>query len=117
MSVRSNEESLELFADLLEPFSEIFADPELAKLHQMNAKNVVIAKTAIKNHKKAVIEILALIDGVSVEEYKINPLNLFVKVVQFLNKPEVGELFTSQGQKSGGKFFGSVTESTEGAEN
>ena len=116
MSVRSNEENLELFADLLEPFSEIFADPELAKLYQENAKNVVIAKTAIKNHKKSVIEILALIDGVSVDEYKIDPWGLFTKVVSFLNKPEVNELFTSQGRKNGGKFSGSATVNTEGAE-
>lgn len=117
MSVKSNEENLELFADLLEPVSEIFSDEELAKLYQKKAKTAVIAKTAIKRHKKSVIEILALLDGVSPDEYKINPLALFAKVVGFLNKPEVSELFTSQGQKNGGESFGSVMVNTEGAEN
>lgn len=97
MSERSNEESLDLFADLLEPVSEILVDPEIAELWKSDAKRVSIVSKAIKNHKQTIIKILSLIDGVPEAEYKVNLLTLPIKVLNLLNNPMVQELFTSQG--------------------
>ena len=110
MAERTNEEKLDLFADLLEPFAEIIADEEFIKQVQGNGKKILAVRTAIKNHKGAIIQILALIDGVPVEEYKVNLLALPFKVMDFLNRPEIADLFTGQVLKNGGASSGSATD-------
>ena len=113
MKDRTNEDSLELFADLLEPASEILSDSELSKIYNDNG-TIKAVQFAIRNHKQAVIEILALVDGVKPEEYKVNLLSLPIKVMNFLNRPEFKELFTLQGQTSADKLSGSAMANTEG---
>lgn len=95
------EECLDVFADLIEPMAEIMADKEIAK--EAKANNVAAAvKYAIKNHKRAVIEVLAILDGKTVEEYtkEINVFSLPAKILEILNEPEVMNLFQLQGQKT-----------------
>lgn len=106
----SNEESLDLFADLLEPVAEILSDDEVKRAFRK--KQVKGVKVAIKNHKAAIIEILALLDGVPVEEYRVNVLTLPLKVIELLNKPEVASLFQSLGQEKDAAASGSVTATT-----
>ena len=89
------EDALDLLADIIEPASEIMADPEVKKL--ANAKNRgAIAKHLIKNHKKSIIEILATIDGVPVDEYDCNVFTLPIKIIEMLNDKELVSFFTSQ---------------------
>lgn len=107
----NNDESLDLFADLLEPVAEILADEEVKTA--FNEKKIRGVKVAIKNHKAAIIEILALIDGVPVEDYKVNVLTLPLKVVELLNRPEVADLFQSQGQMDVAAISGSATDNTK----
>ena len=113
MSQRSNEEELELFADLLEPAAEILTDNAVRGVLQGGGKPITAIKYAIKNHKKAVIEILARIDGVPVEEYRISAIALPIKLLQLVNRPEVEELFSSAGQMSDAARSGSHMENTE----
>lgn len=108
---RTNEQTLDLFADLLDPCSEIVTDDEIKNLMKENAPKVKIAQTAIRNHKKSIITILALLEGEDPEEYKIDLFLLPIKVIKFLNMPEVQELFPSQGQKKDSGSSGSATES------
>ena len=117
MAERTNEEALDLFADLLEPAAEILSDPELSKTLQSSGKAVKAVQLAIKNHKEAVIQILARIDGVNPADYKVNALTLPIKLINLLNRPEVKELFTSQGQNGGNVSSGSATESIKGGAN
>ena len=117
MKERTNEEKLDLFADLLEPVGEILSDNALGEMVKTKQKPLKAAKHAIKNHKSAVIEILALLEGVEPEEYEVNLLQLPIKLMNFINNPEVQELFTLQGQNGGLAFSGSATENTEGEEN
>lgn len=116
MSKRSNEDALELFADLIEPAAEIFADAEVAEIMRSGALAKAV-KVAIKNHKSAVIEILARIDGVEPKDYQVNVLSLPVKLINLLNKPELQELFTPQGQENAVGSFGSATASTKDGAN
>lgn len=114
---RSNEEELELFADLLEPAAEILSDKEIVTVLQSGEKPIKAVVLAIKHHKSAIIEILARIDGVDPAEYKVNALTLPVKVINLLNHPELQELFTLQGQTSTAESAGSAMESTEDGAN
>ena len=114
-----NAEQLEIFADLLEPASEIIGDGEIAAVLKPGGGKLLNAfKLALKNHKNAVIRILARIDGIAESDYVVPDfVALWKKLVAFVNLPGVQELFMWQGQTSDGASSGSATESTEDAEN
>ena len=111
--MRTNEEELELFADLLEPVAEILTDNAVRSVIQSGGKPITAIKWAIKNHKKATIEILARLDDVPVEEYKVSAITLPIKLLALVNKPEVQDLFSSAEQMSGAALSGSATEVTQ----
>ena len=113
MAERTNEEALDLFADLLEPVAVLLGDKELRDIINRKEPMIRAAAAAIRNHKSEVIQILARLDGVPVEEYRVNLLALPVKVVRLLNKPEVAELFIGAGQMNVAASSGSATENTE----
>lgn len=110
MSLKTeNEKALDLFADLLEPAVEIIGDPNVAAILQDGGAPARAAKVAIKNHKNAVVEILARLDGCEPKDYKVNILLLPIKFMQLINKPEIQELFTLQAQKDDAASSGSAT--------
>lgn len=114
---RTNEEALELFADLLEPVAEILTDPEIVGIWKSGGKKVTLVSKAIKNHKHTIVKILSLIDGIPEEEYKVNVLTLPARVLKLLNSPMFQELFTSQGQETTAGSSGSAMANTEGGVN
>lgn len=106
----NNLDNLDLFADMLEPMSEILTDAEVRMLAQTEGNRVKAVATAIKKHKPAVVQLLALADGVGVDEYEVPPPpQLLVKIVEIVNRPQFKELFTLQGQTSDAAFSGSAT--------
>lgn len=107
------EDALDLLAEIIEPAASILADDELKRIYNRGEKKITLVKYVIKNHKREVMEILAAMDGVPVEEYSCTVLTLPVKVMEILNDKELMELFTSAGQTEGAKSFGSPTENTE----
>lgn len=109
--MRSNEENLELFADLLEPVAEILTDPEVTDKIKDGGKPITAIKAAIKGHKTAIVEILAALEGVDPEEYIVPPpAQLLMKIVTLVNDPEIQNLFTLQGQPDPAASSGSATE-------
>lgn len=115
LSEYKGEKALDVLADLIEPATEIMTDTNIANAVKGGATKIQIAKTVIKNHKKAVIEIMAILEGESPKEYaeKVNLFTLPAKLLELFNDPELMSLFTSQGQKKGETTSGSATESTE----
>lgn len=113
---RTNEELLDLFADLLEPVSAIVSDSDFVKLLQAG-QMIPAVQVAIKGHKKEVIEMLALIDGKRPEDYKVNLVLLPFRLVRIFNDPEIINLFTSQEQENDAESSGSATESIRGGAN
>ena len=116
--MRTNEEKLDLFADLLEPVSEIATDKEWARLWTEGERFGAV-RHAIKAHKRAVVEILAAIEGESPDTYTIDGLRMLMKLTALINRPDVKEfmdgLFPSQGQKEGSGNSGSATGNTGAA--
>lgn len=107
---RTNEEQLDLFADLIEPVGEIVADKAVRDTLAAK-KTAAAAKYAIKNHKSAVIEILARLDGVEPEEYRVpGPLGLAAKLLALLNTKEFSEVFIGREQKNAAESSGPATE-------
>lgn len=109
------EEALDLFADLIEPASEIMADKDFVSFAR-SGQTMKAIKTAIKNHKKALIEVLARLDGADPEDYSVNLFSLPLKALEIMNDEGIRDLFTSQGQRKTNEPSGSAMENTEGAE-
>ena len=112
-----NFESLDLLADLLEPMTEILGDPEIRKAYEeKSTKLVTIVSMMIRRHKPEVIRIMALIDGIPENEYKVNVFTLPINVIQLLNNKNVREMFPFANQKKETESSGSVMENTEESE-
>lgn len=117
LSEIKGEKAIEVFADLLEPIGKIVADEEVQKVVSSDKPKVVIIKTLLKKHKKEVIEMMAILDGVPVKKYEVNFITLPLKLVELLNDEELMKVFTLLGQDVALKRFGSATENTEAKEN
>lgn len=111
LSDLKGEAALDALADLIEPITEIVTDAEFVRLAKSNAPRPKLIKAAIKGHKKAIIEILAILDGVPPDEYEVNLVTLPKKLLEVFNDPDVASLFQSQGQVTK-TSSGSVTENT-----
>ena len=108
LSEYQGEAALDILADLIEPAGEIMSDKEIGEVFKKNRFKAI--GLAIKNHKKAVMQIMAALDGVPVEEYKCNVFSLPVKILEILNDPEMIQLFTYQGQTGDANSSGSASE-------
>lgn len=112
---RTNEEKLDLFADLLEPVAEIIMDKAWASRCQAGDRIGAI-REAIKGHKPQVVEILARIEDKDPATYQIDGMALFIKLAVMFNRPDLegmaGSLFTSQPQTAGDGPSGAATGNT-----
>ena len=102
------EAALDILAELIEPAGEIMSDKEIGEVFKKNRFKAI--GLAIKNHKKAVMQIMAVLDGVPVDEYKCNVFSLPVKILELLNDPEMIQLFQCQGQTGDANSSGSASE-------
>lgn len=109
------EQALDVLADILEPAAEIMSDKEFLA-HARGGSKLKAARVAIKNHKTAIITIMALLNGKTVDEYEFNLLSLPLEVLQLLNDPDAMVLFQLQGLNVDAGRFGSATEDTQEAE-
>lgn len=116
LSEYKDEEAIDLLADLLDPVVLIFAEPDIASFAQQ--KNYIKAiQVAIKKHKKEVMKIMAILEGVPVEEYHCNFVTLPKLLMDVINDPMLQDFFTSQVQTDLETSSGPVTETTEVEEN
>lgn len=114
---RTNDDKLELFADVLEPVAVILADDEVTGVIKRGEPAIRVVRNAIKLHKKQVIEILARIDGVEPERYEFDPMRVTMKLLAFFNRPDVNQmvndLFTSPRKSADGASSGAATENMQ----
>ena len=117
LSEVKGEQALDMFADLIEPVADIAKDKDFSKILKSGNKPAAI-KIAIKNHKPAVMSIMATLEGKTVEEYvkECNIFSLPKKILEIINDPAIFELFTSQGQETPTPS-GSVTANITAKEN
>lgn len=115
LSDYKDEKALDLLADLIEPASEILGDNAVRDAASAG-KTLRAVSIAIKNHKKSVLQVLAALDGVPVEEYHCNVMTLPLKLVELFDDPDIAQLFSFAGQKVAPNLSGSLTENTEGGE-
>ena len=112
LSSYKDEEALDVLADLLEPVMEIMSDKEVADSIRSKNKAKGI-KLAIKNHKASTMEVMAILEGVPVEEYHCNLLTLPLMLLKVLNDPELVSFFSSQAEIVSEMSSGSAMGNTE----
>lgn len=95
LSEYQNEEALDVLADIIEPTTEILADPEVKNLYK-TAPKIKLVQHIVKNHKENILVILARLDNVPREEYKCNILTLPMKLIEILNDKDLVDFFSSQ---------------------
>lgn len=107
LSDYKGEDAIEVLADIIEPLALILSDKDIRELLSNKKDGTAVApiklvKPALKNHKREVLEILARIENMPVDEYAetVNVFTLPKQVLDFVNDPNVQSLFTSQHQTS-----------------
>lgn len=102
LSEIKGERALDVLADLIDPVSEIFGDKEIMTELQSGKAPAKAIKLALKNHKRAVLDMMAAIDGEDPETYQPSLFVLPKRLLDLLNDPEVQQLFSSQETTSDG---------------
>lgn len=110
----NGEDALDVLADIVEPMAEILSDKQVTDGFR-SGMMIQAVKAAIKGHKKAVLEVMATLDGEPVETYAPNLVTLPVKIMELLNDPMLQGLFSSESQTDAASS-GSATESIEARE-
>lgn len=111
-----NEQAIEALADMFDPIIEIASD-EAIKISARSGDKVQTIKMMLKNHSRAIFELMAITEGVPVDEYECDVLTLPIKLMNLFDRPEFSFLFPSQSQKTDETYSGSAMESTEEDEN
>lgn len=93
LSEIKGEEAIDVLAELLVPITEISQDEEVKAGFETNVAKCV--SIALKKYKKEVMEMLAIINGKSVEETaeEIDVLSLPTYLVEMLSEPSIQSLF------------------------
>lgn len=107
------EKALDVLADLIEPAAEIMSDKNVAEQARAG-KRMAAIRAAIKDHKKSVITMLAVLNDEDPATYKPKLLTLPMMLLEILNDPDIADLFTSQGQEMEENASGSAMGNTGG---
>ena len=119
LSEYKDEEALDLLADILSPTVEIMQDEAVQKFFNKGDENMTVADVVtlvIKTHKKAVMQIMAALEGVPSEEYHCNIFTLPAQLMQVVNDPDLRAFFALQGQTDSASTSGSATGISEDGE-
>ena len=111
------EEAIDLWADLLEPLTNIFSDEEIRKTMTAGGPVMLKAKAILKTHKKDAVDMLLRIDPTP-----IDGLNVIARLVELFNEIQNSEYFADffgsvSQERTESESFGSVTENIAAGEN
>lgn len=120
LSEIKGEDALDVIAEILDPAATLLADAEVQAVIESRKPYIIIAKTILSRQKKAILEILAILDRKDPKEYKPSLIELPVKLIQLLEdileNEELMSLFHSQNPMMGSVSSGSVMENTKETE-
>ena len=118
LSDYKNEDALEVLADLLEPVQEILTDEGFKDIIKKGIskaeEKVSLAKYLLKNHSKAIIAILARLNGG--DKYEANIAEILTQVLDLINDPVLIDFFASQVRNWGGAISTPAMANTEETE-
>lgn len=106
------EDALDILAELIEPAGELIND-KIVVAYLKAGKKYSAIRQAIKGHKKAVLRMLAILEGEDPKTYAPSVLEIPAKLIILLNDPAFVDVFPSAVTEI---ISGSATESTEETE-
>lgn len=112
LSEIKNEDALDVLVNILDPVTEIFTDKKFEEEWKKDVKGAI--KYVIGAHKKAVIELLAGVEGIPVNEFEISLIQIPIRLFELLNDADTLDFFDAQGLKISGMSFTSVMQNTGG---
>lgn len=89
------EDALCVLADIIEPASEFAEDSEFVRLVR-NGDKIQAVKRVLKEHKKAILTIMAILEGADPTTYSPSMIELPARLLELMNDPELVMLFPSQ---------------------
>jgi hypothetical protein len=111
-------EAIEILGNIIEPINDIMLDKQFKYLIENTTGNTLpVIQYLLKYHAKEIHEIMAILEGVPVEEYEPNIVTLPLMLMEILSDKDILSLFQSQGQTTDIEPSGSVMENTEGLKN
>lgn len=93
LSEIKGKEALDVLAEIIEPAAEIFTDENVKNALKVENNKAKAAKIILKDHNKAVLTLMATLEGVPVEEYQPTLFALPSLILGVLNDPELNSLF------------------------
>lgn len=93
LSEIKGEQALDVLADIIDPLTKICMDEEIQNMVKSKVPTIKLIKPILKNHKKEIVEVLAILDGENPETYEVNVLTLPIKLMELMNDPAFNELF------------------------
>ena len=93
LSEIKGEEALDVLAETIEPAAEIFTDENVKNALKVANNKAKAAKIILKDHNKAVLTLMAELEGVPVEEYQTTLFAIPSLILGVLNDPELNSLF------------------------
>lgn len=120
LSEIKGEEALDVIAEILEPAATILADEEVKAAIESRKPYILIAKVILSRQKKAILEVLAILERKNPNEFKPSLIELPIMLIHLLEdiaeNEELISLFHSQGPMMGSVSSGSVMENTKETE-
>ena len=107
------EEALDLLVNIMEPVTIIFADKAVRDAYKSQPK-LLLVKTVVKSHKAELLEIMAMLNGMSADEYKavITIPGLIRQMLELINDKELQSFLESQAAETESTASGLPTENT-----
>lgn len=120
LSEIKGDDAIDVIADILDPVAVMLADKEVEKTIKSKVPVIVKAQVILKRQKKAILEVLAILNQVDPKEFNPSLIELPVMLMSVIQDieahPELKILFQSQGQMTTSVSSGAVMEPTQGTE-
>ena len=113
LSEIKGEDALDVLAEIIEPVSEI-ANDQVFIAYIRSGKKVPAIRLAIRDHKKAILTIMANLEGEDPKTYSPSLIKLPMLLLELLNDPELALLFQQeQTVTTSGSATGNTVETEE----
>ena len=115
LSEIKGEDALDVLGDLLDPATAIASNEGFQKIVN-NGSKLDVVKYLMKNCKKEILAILAILDRKDPETYEPTLPEIPMKILELINDPAFASFFDSQSRSQGRASSGSATENTGATE-
>jgi len=108
-----NEEAIDLLAEIIDPAVDIMSDADIVNIVRSGKPSILAVKKALKDHKQAVVSMVAILHRKTPETVKFTLPTLIKDLLDMFNDPEIKAVFRLGSPEKQSESSGSATETTE----